>query len=524
MKIKKTMFAALNLALALTLNLAGCAAAPAGNATAAPAAAPTANTTAAPAADGAAPVADGAAPAANAADIHVTVDGTAVDVTTYIDGSGTYLKLDDMAASLDFGLTSDAASGTAAIDTVSHYKPDPKKMITGNWAPATRERIQAVIDENADQGRYACFDVDNTTVLNDMGEALLVYQIENLRFALTPDNIADVITTGFSDLECTIGQTVDGRDVSTKDIVTDITADYAWLYKNYKGFSAGGEYDLDYIHASAQYQDFSTKLFFLYYFGGHTYDASVVYPWVGHLFTGMTPDEVYNLATDSHTYWSNYTRYVEESWTSPTNWPGEAGIVSISYRTGVIFWEEVIDLYQTLQANGIEVYIISGSFVDSLRAANDLFGYGLEDDHIFGMRNILDSDGRYVNKFDYNWGGEGLYPQTHTEGKSIAIKNFMAPAHNNQGPLMVFGDGNGDWDMMSDWMENGDTELGVLFNRYRSTSDRTWQGAVEAAENIGSPEARFVLQGRDENKGRLRPSEKSILLGTTEEVLVRPAP
>lgn len=454
----------------------------------------------------------------------LTVNGIPADVTAYsLDDGSCYYKLEDMAALLDFGLTGEASGSGAAIDTAAHYKPDPKKLITGNWAPATRQRIQAVIDANADQGRYVCFDLDNTMVINDMGEALLVYQIENLRFALTPDNIADVITTNITDLKSPIGQTVDGKDVSTEDVVTDIVSDYTWLYENYKGFPAGGQYDLDYIHASAQYQDFAAKLFFLYYFGGHTYDASVVYPWVGHLFTGMTPDEVHALATDAHTYWSNYNRFVEESWTSPVNMPGKAGVVSITYRTGVVFLEEVVDLYQTLRANGIDIYVISGSFVDSIRAASDLFGYGLEDDHIFGMRNVLDSDGRYLNEYNYNWGGDGLYPQTHSEGKSIAITNFIAPAHGGQGPLMVFGDGNGDWDMMTGWMEKGDTVLGVLFNRYRSTNDRTWKGACEAVENIGKPDARFVLQGRDENKGCLRPSEKSILLGGTEEVLVRPA-
>lgn len=91
-------------------------------------------------------------------------------------------------------------------------------------------------------------------------------------------------------------------------------------------------------------------------------------------------------------------------------------------------------------------------------------------------------------------------------------------------PLMVFGDSSGDWNMMTDWMESGDTELGVIFNRYRKPgSDPIWQGSNEAAQSIGDPDARFVLQGRDENTGELRPSEKSILLGETDEVLVRPA-
>ena len=77
---------------------------------------------------------------------------------------------------------------------------------------------------------------------------------------------------------------------------------------------------------------------------------------------------------------------------------------------------------------------------------------------------------------------------------------------------------------MTDWMESGDTELGVIFNRSRKpSSDPIWQGSNEAAQSIGDPDARFVLQGRDENTGELRPSEKSILLGETDEVLVRPA-
>ena len=157
----------------------------------------------------------------------LTVNGIPADVTAYsLDGSSCYYKLEDMAALLDFGLTGGASGSGAAIDTAAHYKPDPKKLITGNWAPATRQRIQAVIDANADQGRYVCFDLDNTMVINDMGEALLVYQIENLRFALTPDNIADVITTNITDLKSPIGQTVDGKDVSTEDVVTDIVSDY----------------------------------------------------------------------------------------------------------------------------------------------------------------------------------------------------------------------------------------------------------------------------------------------------------
>ena len=204
--------------------------------------------------------------------------------------------------------------------------------------------------------------------------------------------------------------------------------------------------------------------------------------------------------------------------------PGEAGVVSISYTTGLTFTDELKDLYHTLMANDIDVYIISASFIDVIRAANETMGYGVPEENVFAMRNKLGEDGTYINEYDYDWGGEGMYAQTQAAGKSTVLANFIAPKYDGAGPLMVFGDSAGDWNMMTDWMETGDTELGVIFNRYRKpSSDPIWEGSNEAAQSIGDPDARFVLQGRDENNGQLRPTEKSILLGESEEVLVRPA-
>lgn len=458
-----------------------------------------------------------AAPATTA--IHI--DGKPVAVEAYnINNGNNFLKLRDLASGLDLGLTWDKATDTAKIDTASHYKPDPTKLITGNWAPTTRARIQSVIDANANKGRYVVFDFDNTSAIFDVEEALLIYQIENLRFKITPANLTGVLETQIPDLNKSVGKTVDGKEVTVSQLVADIVSDYQWLYENYKGFK--GTKDLNYIHATNQYQDFAAKLRYMYSAVGDTFDASVSYPWVTYLFTGMTPDEVYALANDSHAYWSTYGRYSSETWTSPVEMPGKSGVVSISFITGITFTDELQDLYQTLMANKIDVYIISASFIDVIRAANDNFGYGVADDHVFAMRNVL-KDGKYVNQYDYNWGGTGKYAQTQAAGKSTIITNFIAPKYSNVGPLMVFGDSAGDWNMMTDWMNKGDTQLGVIFNRYRKTSDPIWKGSDEAAKNIGKADARFVLQGRDENAGQLRPTEYSIMLGKTEEVLVRPA-
>lgn len=455
----------------------------------------------------------------------VTVDGQAVEVEAYnIDNGNNYFKLRDFATNLDFGLTWDAATDTAAIDTTAHYKPDAKQLIAGNWAPATRARIQAVIDEYAGQDRYVVFDFDNTSVIFDVEEALLIYQIENLAFKIDPADLEGVLETQIPDLNSPVGKTVDDKDVTVAQLVADITSDYKWLYENYEGFGAGGKYGLDYIHATNQYQDFAAKLRYMYSAVGDTFDASVSYPWVTYLFTGMTSQEVYDLAAESHAYWAAYGRYASETWTSPVELPGEAGVVSVSFNTGLTFTDELKDLYATLMANNIDVYIISASYIDVIQAANQTMGYNVPAENVFAMRNKVDEEGRYINEYDYDWGGEGLYAQTQAAGKSTIITNFIAPKYDGAGPLMVFGDSAGDWNMMTDWMDDGDTVLGVIFNRYRKpSSDPIWEGSNEAAQTIGDADARFVLQGRNENTGELRPSEKSILLGTTEEVLVRPA-
>lgn len=453
----------------------------------------------------------------------LSVDGKNADVEAYrIDKEDSYLKLRDFAANLDFGLSWDEDTATAAIDTGAHYKPDASKLITGNWAPMTRARIQSVIDENAGKGRYVVFDFDNTSVIFDVQEALMVYQTENLLFKIAPGDMEAVLKTGIPDLGKEMGESIDGKIITPDALVADLVSDYSWIYNHYSGMN--GDKDLSYIHASNEYQDFAAKLRFMYNNLGDYFDHAVSYPWVTYLFTGMTPEEVRALATASHEYWSAYGRYASETWSSPIELPGKAGIVSASYITGLSFTDELRDLYQTLMANEIDVYIVSASPIDTILAANECMGYGVPEDQVFAMRNKLDENGLYINEYDYDWGGEGKYSQTQGEGKSAVIANFIAPKYDGAGPLMVFGDSAGDWNMMTDWMESGDTVLGVIFNRYRKpSSDPIWKGSDEAAKTIGDADARFVLQGRDENKGQLRPSESSILLNQTEEVLVRPA-
>lgn len=84
------------------------------------------------------------------------------------------------------------------------------------------------------------------------------------------------------------------------------------------------------------------------------------------------------------------------------------------------------------QANGIEVYIVSASPIDTVLAANETMGYNLPEDHVYAMRK-LGEDGRYINEYNYDWGGEGKYAQTRVRARA-PLSPTIAPQYDNAGP------------------------------------------------------------------------------------------
>ncbi|NCB28288.1 MAG: haloacid dehalogenase-like hydrolase [Clostridia bacterium] len=452
----------------------------------------------------------------------IMLNGKDTALKGYEVNDNNYFKLRDLAKALNISVTYDEKTNTASLDSTKPYVDGAQKLATGNWAKETREAMQAVMDKNAGAGKYVVFDFDNTTAINDVEEALLIYQIENLAFKIKPDQMYNVLKTQIPDMNKAVGKNDAGKEVTSDMLANDITADYKVLYNSYSGFNAGGKMTLEEVHKTNAYNDFAAKLRYMYSAVGDTFDASVSYPWVTYLFAGMTADEVYALANASHRYWSAYPEWTEKKWTSPAAQPGKSGVITASYLTGIRITSELRDLYTKLMASGIDVYIVSASFIDVIRAAarDPFFGLNVPEDHIFAMQLKKDANGRYLPEYNYDFGAAGKYAQTQAAGKSTVIKNFIAPKYNGAGPLMVFGDSAGDYNMMTEF---SDTVLGVIFNRYRKTSDPIWKVSVEAANTIGQANPRYVLQGRDNNTGELLPTQKSRMLGKEELVLVRPA-
>lgn len=399
----------------------------------------------------------------------------------------------------------------------------PRALAENNWAPYTYLALvklivnNGVLSNNYDHNckPYAVFDFDNTTIINDIEEALLIYQLENLIFSFTPDNIVDVLETGIPDVNAYFNEAYNnkaGEKVTAAMVARDCANAYRYLYANYAGFHAGGTTSLADIQKTEQYKEFTTKIRYLYEAINGTFDASVGYPWVTYLFTGMLPSEVQTLAEQSIDYWINYGNFNKITWSSPENYSSMAGVVSTSFKTGIAVPREMQDLHATLMGNGIEVYICSASFHDVILvfAANPKYGLNIPANNIFAMRLKKDKSGRYINEFDDN------YFQTQGKGKTQTINTFIRGKHQNIDPVFVAGDSAGDYNMLTDF---DGMQLGLIINRYKN--DAIQEISQIAASTIGNAAARYVLQGRDENKGTFRRSEKSILLGKTEEVLVR---
>ncbi|MDR2649633.1 MAG: hypothetical protein LBB94_07950, partial [Clostridiales bacterium] len=408
-----------------------------------------------------------------------------------------------------------------AASQIEAAAPADFVLEANNWAPGTLAALNGFMlkygvnspDYDSEKKPYVVFDFDNTTSFFDVEEALLIYQLENLRFSIPRDKMFDVLTTEVpKDIFTDDYLNAAGEHLNIDIVAQDAQSDYEWLYDNYEGFGAGAV-SLEDVRKTPQYQDFITKIRFLYDAIGSTFDAAVSYPWVTYLFTGMTPEEVNKLATESHDYWFAYTKWEKVKWTSPESLPGKAGVVSVSYKTSIAIPPESKDLYTKLQKNGFDVYVCSASFIDVIEALayNPKYGLNVPKGNVYAMMLKKDAAGRYLNAYDYD-----NYFQTQGPGKKQTIDKFILPRYEGRGPLFVAGDSQGDYNMITEY---ADMRLGLIVNRVRGDDFQII--SKQAVDSIGDPNAKYVLQGRDENKGVYVPSEESVLLGSTEALLVK---
>lgn len=413
-----------------------------------------------------------------------------------------------------------AAGGCATQDPragASAAQSAVQPLAQGRWDAFNRARIDALIAAHgkgspgydARKPPYAVFDWDNTSIFLDIEEAVLVYQLQNLRFGATPQQLDTAIRLNIPHKAFNAPfNNAAGQPVDIDKVAPDIIESYTWLYRNYSGLK--GSQSLEQVKASPHYQNFVAKMRYLYEAIGDSFDHAVAYPWVTYHFAGMTEAQVRSLTADT-VAWQLGQPIEKVRWTSPAALPGRAGVVSVSWKNGLRLVPEMQDLYARMRAAGFDVWVCSASFVDVVKeiSSNPAYGYNNPADRVLAME--LERDAQGVIQPEFRRG----YAQTQGKGKTQTIERFLVSRY-GYGPVFVAGDSEGDQNMMQDF---ADTRAVLIVNRLRASDIGKLSGV--AVQTYGKADAKYLLQGRDDNAGVFVASQAHTPLGAKEGKLLK---
>lgn len=351
----------------------------------------------------------------------------------------------------------------------------------GRWVPENKEILSKLIDDNKNQGNYVVFDWDYTSIYQDTQENLFRYQIDNLKFDMTPKEFAKAIRKDIPLDNFAKGyENAKGEKINITKIGNDLDKRYAFLYENY---IKNKKMSLDEIKKTEEFKDFRGKLAFLYEAIGGTFSHDIAYPWVLYLFNGMTKEEVQKLAKEANDYGigDKLGKYTIES---SDKLLGEAGKIVYEYKSGLRTQPEIANLFHEFQKNGIEVYIVSASLEDIVKvfASDKSYGYNLKPENVYGMRLGMNKD-KYLSQYKKG------YPQTQTKGKVETINKFLKPKHGGKDPILVAGDSGGDENMLTEYKG---TKVLLLMKRKGKLDDV-------------AKDKRALIQRRNEQTGLLVP-------------------
>lgn len=401
----------------------------------------------------------------------------------------------------------------------------------GGFNKETQQAIRDLVNTYKNtKNAYVVSDFDNTTSIFDIAYQCSIYQLETMSFALSKEEIGDVLKTKLDESE------------TLNNYVDDIVASYSHLVDTYGPFTAAGVEDsqLTTLHNDDYYKEFSTKMQCLYGFVEDTVSDVMGYEWIMYWYTNMSEDEVYNMFKNSCLAYKN-VKTTQATWTSPSSITSKAGVVSKDLILGVSVTRSVKNMLKFYKRNNIDTWICSASHLDGVRAAVD--AYGLSDciTGVIGMTQKL-NNGKFVPDYDYETGypyinkGFGKWEKTNTpikalpgrEGKVTAIKNALYPRYKNKQPLAGFMDASGDFNFCTEFK---DMKMVICYNRanrkitegaglvaiaamYQKSKDLDLKTANKNGDTY------YLLQGRNENGLRsLRDNNCTIRFGETEEKL-----
>ncbi|MFA7287702.1 MAG: hypothetical protein WC055_02380 [Melioribacteraceae bacterium] len=414
-----------------------------------------------------------------------------------------------------------------------------QSKLNDNWAPRTKTAIDNLIEKNKNiENSYVVFDWDNTSIFSDVQEMTFVYQLENLAFKMTPqqfeysfNHFADVnkkenLLIPDSNFPKPFFNNSD-EEVNISKLSEDCLNDYKYFYENFRTINSKSKNNrsLDELKKSNEFSDFKAKMWFTYNALYKTFTANVAYTWVLYITaTGFTKSELQNITLEAID-WGIKKEASKVFFDSPNHLNGSSGRIS-NLKAGNYFGnsirpiKEIGELFSKLAKNNIDVFICTASMQDVVEvfATNPKYGYNLTPNRVIGMRLKTDPDGKYLSEYDFSNG----YTINGSEGKTININNLLVSKYNSN-PIMIAGDSDGDYSMLTQFSGVNDTKtindlkptpLLLIVNRLKDGKIGELC-KIAANQFSGNQESvvRIVLQGRDENLGCWIPNEGTLKYG-----------
>lgn len=318
----------------------------------------------------------------------------------------------------------------------------------GGWEEDTYKVLSGVIASSENSGAYAVFDCDNTTIIHDVTHTLMVYQIENLKFASAPEHL---FLDGLGDVDFPL----EGLGISAREMGQSLADEYYSLKENW---------------SDSLFQDFRARFLAFYSSIDANYDYGTLCLWEPSLSVGFSEEELLDLGRESLSHWLSQGRAWDEEWTSP-----DGRFTGVAHK-GLVLTPEIQDLYVSLSRAGITPYICSASpeWLVELFCTEFATGLGVPPERIYGIRLVDNESG--------SWSYDSTYRQPFKEGKVACIDNYIAPLHGNAAPVLVAGDSGGDVAMLTAYPE---MKAGLIID---------WDKGGEIDELAGRCDGRYISQ------------------------------
>jgi hypothetical protein len=430
---------------------------------------------------------------------------------------------DDDATAGDDDTTAGDDDATGGDDDATHLGDDdvsipPNVLEEGEWYAANQEMLVDFADDNGGTGSSkdlpaAVFEFEDTSIFNAIGPALFRYQVLNLAFEVTPDQLAGIVPTAagedyYSPATITKVSSPAG-DISLEGLQHDIVLDFDYLYGSYAGLGCEDRCtDLEALKETTQYRDFVAKMLFLY--EALTADPSVGPDFTGPMITtmlgGYTEQQARDLA--SAAYIEQLSLPIEVKTVTgppPTSSYAVPYALSASYLQGIRAMPEMLDLYDYLRRAGFDVWIVTTAAQVAVQGVSGTTsGFDVPPDHVIGIQLEPGHPVPGQKNPPMSTSLKTGVPLPYGDGKVQSIQQLI-----QKEPLLTAGSAVADYEMLTGYPK----ALNLVINRNLSCP---MSGLYQKAKLPGGTDTNhYLLQGWDENAGQFVQDQASIPLGET---------